>query len=152
MLKDNTNIYNAQHSILGTALFYIAVVCSVLSNFPAVLGTGLEIVLKVMWALPFFWLFVVKDTRMLWTKELLPFYSLIVVFFLYCVLLQSMFGVQYVGADFYNIVISSLVAITSYAYWRDNASERTLEHLAYLLLACGLLLGLYTYFTWLRGG
>lgn len=151
MQQDITVSYDAHHSMLERALFYIAVVCSVLSNFPIVLGTVLESVFKVMWALPFFYIFIVKNTRMLWKKELLPFYLLAIAFFLYCFLCESVTGVEYVGTDLNNIVISSLVAITSYAYWKGNASESSLKQLSYLLLACGVLLGSYIYFEYLVG-
>lgn len=120
-----------------------------MSNFPVVLNAGLDGILKATWVLPFFYIFSVKDTKLLWDKRLVPFYALLIFFFLYCLGCESVFGREYIGVDIKNILISSLVAITSYAYWIDQASDRRLEQLAFLLLACGILLGAYVYFEYL---
>lgn len=53
------------------------------------------------------------------------------------------------GVDFNNILISSLIAITSFAYWDSSFSEKRLEYLSWLLLLLGLLMGVYVYFEYL---
>lgn len=134
---------------MNTILYFFAVVCSILSNFPVILDAGLDGPLKIVWVFPFFYNFIVKDIRVLWSKEIIPFYALVIFFSLYCEGCQAVFGREYVGTDLKNILISSLIAITSYAYWKDQASDDNLEKLSYLLLGCGLLLGLYVYFEYL---
>ena len=134
---------------MSTTLYFFAIVCSILSNFPPVLALGLDSPLKLMWGLPFFYIFIVDDTTKLWNKKLIPFYSLIIGFSIYCIICEAVTGKPYLGVDFNNILISSLIAITSFAYWNSSFSEKKLEYLSWLLLLLGLLLGVYVYFEYL---
>lgn len=134
---------------MSTILYFLAIVCSILSNFPIILDAGLDAPLKFMWGLPFFYIFIVHNTRLLWDKRLLPFYFFVTCFYLYCIGCESILGKNYLGIDFKNILISSLIAITSYAYWKEYGSGEKLEMLSFLLLGCGILLGLYVYFEYL---
>lgn len=134
----------------GTVLYFLAIFCSLLSNFPPIMDLGLSLPLQLVWVMPFFYLFIFRNTGILWSKELIPFYSFLLFFSLYCLICESVTGKEYLGTDLKNMSISSLITIVSFSYWRKYASETNLERFAYLLLLLGAIFAAYTYFEYLR--
>ena len=134
----------------GTVLYFLAIFCSLLSNFPPIMDLGLSLPLQLVWVMPFFYLFIFRNTGILWSKELIPFYSFLLFFSLYCLICESVTGKEYLGTDLKNMSISSFITIISFSYWRKYASETNLERFAYLLLLLGAIFAAYTYFEYLR--
>lgn len=129
---------------MATLVFFLAVACSILSQTPEFLKSGVDRYLKLTWLLPFIVL-IFENLRAFVNYKLFFFYSFVIVFFLYCLTLESVTGIKYVGADVYNIAISLLVTVVSFAYWSKYGNERNLKTLVIILLITGLYLSITVY-------
>ena len=97
---------------MASFAFYLAVISSMLSQTPAFLESGVDQYLKLTWVLPLVVL-IFDNPRAFINRKLFFFYSFVLFFFLYCLILQSLKDVEYMGADLYNIAISLMVTIVS---------------------------------------
>lgn len=125
-------------------LFFIAVVCSMLSQVPAFLESGLDAVLKYTWILPLGYL-VFLSLHSVVNKRLYPFYLFLAAFFIYCLLCESAFGIKYVGVDLYNIAISCMVTAVSFAFWSKYGKDKDMSRLSIVILFCATLLSFVVY-------
>lgn len=132
------------NEFIAKALLYLAIICSMLSQIPSFLESGVDSVLKLSWLLPLSYL-LWNHFRSFTSKQLFPFYALLVVFFLYCYTCEGVFGIPYVGSDLYNMAISCMVTIVGYSYWQNYSNEKTLLQLAIILLICGCILAFIVY-------
>jgi hypothetical protein len=121
-----------------------------MSQLPFLIENGTNELLKVIWILPFTYLFLCHYRDFLY-KPLLKYYILFVSFFLYLFLLSSVGNTNYLGPDIYNIMISLAICVTSFVFWRHYANERFLNYLTVILLICVIILSLNVYFDFLRG-
>ena len=72
---------------MAKALYLLAVLCSMISQIPAVLDSGGDQYLKAVWVLPFFYL-LLSNPRSYLKNELLFFYSFSPTIVLFAICLQ----------------------------------------------------------------
>lgn len=124
--------------------FLIAVVCSIASQFPFLLGTGVANMLKAAWFLPLV-ISLLYNPKTFVSKESLGFYSFGFIFLLYCYFLEGLTGKEYIGTDVNNIFISIFVFVVSYSVWSNCSSERFMNLIVLSLSLSSCLLGYFIY-------
>lgn len=133
---------------MPTILFFIAVICSMISQTPELIAAEADKYLKITWIFPMIYLVVVRF-RSIISLKLAFFYFFAIAFALYCSLMQLITNVDYltgdVGSDLVNIGISLMVAVVSYAYWENYGSPRRLRWLVVCLAVCGVYLAYAVY-------
>ncbi|MEZ3465842.1 O-antigen ligase family protein [Muribaculum intestinale] len=129
---------------MASFAFYLAVISSMLSQTPAFLESGVDQYLKLTWILPLVVL-IFDSPRAFINRKLFFFYSFVLLFLLYCLILQSLKDVEYMGADLYNIAISLMVTIVSFAYWTKHGSATNIKFLVVFLLISALYLTITVY-------
>lgn len=102
--------------------FLVAISCSVISQTPSLLGTGIGELLKMTWVLPFFSLFVSKKVQL--SNKMVRIYIVFVLCFLMYSLIMQTFVGNYFGADQRNVCISMMIFLTSYFFWSSNRNEK----------------------------
>lgn len=134
---------------MAALLFYIAVVCCMMSQIPSVLEQGLDGYLKLSWLLPFAWL--LPNYSKFFNKELLFFYVFLIAFFAYCFLCENVTGTPYLGTDLYNMANSCFIYSISYVFWYKYGSPQKLKLISIIVLICAFLLAIIVYDYSLRG-
>lgn len=130
--------------MISSIAFFIAVICSMLSQTPDFLKSGVDQYLKLTWLLPMFVLFF-ENHKAFFSKKIINIIVFVVIFSIYCFVLDSFTSNSYVGADLYNIAVSSMVAIVSYAYWNKHGDVSNLNLLAIILLITSIYLSITIY-------
>lgn len=131
--------------------FILAVFFSVISQIPSVLHSSWGDFMKYSWIIPA-GLLLFKDGKQYFDRPIRWFILFVFCFGFYCVLFEAFTLDQYVGRDYYNIIISFLIYSVSYKYWKSYGSEKRLEHLSFILLLSGCLLAYYLYADCLKEG
>lgn len=124
--------------------FLIAVVCTLISQMPVLLGTTVGSVLKLTWLLPFA-IMLFRYPKDLYCKPLKYVYYLLALFIVYCFLLQSVSGETYFGADAYNMLLSFFICIISYSFWKHNGDSKTIISLSFFVLIVSAYVGYFIY-------
>lgn len=130
-------------------LFLFTIVLSLMSQFPAVLDSGADAILKLVWMLPLGYLALTSPVNYV-RNSLLPYYIFLFFFALYCVSLQLFTGKSYVGVDLTNMAISMMVAIVSYNIWRGYGNDYLLRVMSLAILLCCSVLAVNIYLSDLR--
>ena len=133
------------------ALFYFAVIASLISQLPMLLETGLDKYLKLSWV-PLTILMLFLHPSGFLNKKLYFYYFFISIFGLYIFLLQASSTRTYItsGGDLYNIVISLLIFIDCFIFWKYYSSVQTYRNIISLMIIGCLILGLVVYFYYLQ--
>lgn len=135
---------------IATALFFLSILCSLISQTPFIMDAGGDKVLKLIWVLPLGYTLFTTPQNFL-SNRLMPFYGFYLLFFLYCFACQMFTGRQYLGADLYNIAICMMITMVSYAYWLHYGSLHVLQLICASALLCGVFLALEVYVNYLIG-
>ena len=143
-MTNNINRY------IATALFFMAILCSLVSQAPIILESGNDKTLKMIWVLPFVYALFSTPHNLL-NNRLMPYYGFYLLFFLYCFSCQMFTGGHYFTQDLYNMAICLMITIVSYCYWLHNSSQYALQTICAISLVCGVFLSLDVYVNYLAG-
>ena len=143
-MTNNINRY------IATALFFMAILCSLVSQAPIILESGNDKILKMIWVLPFVYALFSTPHNLL-NNRLMPYYGFYLLFFLYCFSCQMFTGGHYFTQDLYNMAICLMITIVSYCYWLHNSSQYALQTICAISLVCGVFLSLDVYVNYLAG-
>jgi len=138
-----------QYKIIYT-LFGIAIICSMLSQLPMLIVLGIDKYMKATWFLPFLFLLLKNPYGML-PSALRPFLFSAIAFFIYCFAMQTIFNIQYIGDDCYNIFLSLFVTIVSYSFWSYCQNSEYIKFIAFILIICSLVLAIIIHQTYFAG-
>lgn len=127
-------------------LYLIAVICSMMSQLPFLVGTTIGTILKLSWILPLASLLFTRPADF-FNKSLRPFFILLLVFAFYCFFMTAITGVTYTGSDLYNITLSFIIALISYAFWKNHSSQKFLTALGFVLMFCAVIIAYVVYNT-----
>lgn len=132
-------------------LFYIAIILSLLSQLPMVLETGLDRIFKFSW-IPLTLVTLSRHPSDFINKKMIFFYLFIFVFGWLMLMLQATTGATYLvlGGDYYNIVVSFLIFINSYIFWKYNGTWKNYNRLVNLIIIGCLILGIVVYIFFLQ--
>lgn len=135
---------------IATVLFMLAVFGSLISQTPSILASHHDAVLKLLWILPFGFIFLTSPQNYL-SNKLMPFYAFIFGMTLFCFACQMATGRKYFTEDLYFIAISLMITMASYGFWLHYGSRKMLTAISLIMLVCGLFLA-FEFYTWfLRG-
>ncbi len=135
---------------MAKALYLLAVLCSLLSQLPAVLDSGFGAALKAVWLLPFLYMLLTAPRSFLGGR-LAGFYAFVAVFGYYCFVCQMFADGRYFTADLYNIFVSVLMTAVSFVFWRHHGSAPMLQTVALTIAVGATVLALDVYVEFLRG-
>ncbi len=135
---------------LAVISFYFAIACSLLSQVPAFLASGLDVYLKLSWVLPAFVLFLSR-LKYFFSTKLAFVYAFLFLFVLLSFILESVTGNDYTTGYMRLVVSSCLILITSFVFWNACGSEKQLHNIAFIYLAFSVVLALSIYYTYLAG-
>lgn len=131
--------------------YYTAIMACVLSQIAIVLDTGDSGLLKSLWLIPCGLLLFARGAAY-FERPLIPSYVFAAVFFLYCMLCETVTPNQYVGADVNNIAISVFILAISYCFGRHvDIDGKTLRIIALVTFAASFIYGVFVYTTFLVG-
>lgn len=131
-------------------LFLLTVFCSLMSQTPALLDSGLDIYLKLIWILPFCALLPISPRSFI-SNKMMPFYLYLFMFAYFCFSCQMMTGREYFTADLYNVALDLVFALTSYVFWKKYGSKSMMDFLAIVSVVGGVLLAMNVYTNFLAG-
>lgn len=134
---------------IAVILFLATIGLSLLSQLPRVLDAGLDVILKLIWILPFGYMILTSPQQFL-NNKLQPFYIFVFTMVLFCFTCQMATGNKYFGPDINNFAISLLVTVVSYIFWQQYGSTTILKAICVVLLIGGTLLALQVYVDYLR--
>ncbi len=140
-----------QHAInkyIAILTFLLAITGSLISQTPFLLESGYDQIFKLIWVLPFCYMFFTAPQTYL-SNKLLPFYLFVLVFALYCFTCQMFTGRQYLNEDLYNIAISLMMTMVSYNIWLHHGSQRVMQAITFIMLIGGLCLSVVIYISFL---
>lgn len=133
---------------MPTILFFIAVICSMISQTPELIAMKADAYLKITWIFPLLYLVVVRFRSVI-SLKLAFYYFFVIIFGLYCCIMQLSTNIDYltgeIGSDIVNIGISFMVTVVSFAYWENYGSPRKLRWLVVCLTVCGAYLAYAVY-------
>lgn len=132
--------------MIPSLLYLLAVICSMMSQLPFLIGTTTGAILKLSWVLPFVVLFFLKP-KDLFPSVLKPFFVLFILFAFYCFTMSTITGTEYVGSDLYNILLCLIITLISYVFWKNYASDKFLTVFGIALLFCAVVLAYVVYNT-----
>lgn len=131
--------------------FYLAIICSVLSQILIALEMGYSDVLKLSWVIPFS-LFIVSDGKKFLSKAVVPYYLFVFIFVFYCAFCEAITGKNYIGADIKNICISIFVLSISFVFGLQiHDFKKKINNVALLFFIISFIYGLVVYFRYLKG-
>lgn len=131
--------------------FYLAIICSVLSQILIALEMGYSDVLKLSWVIPFS-LFIVSDGKKFLSKAVVPYYLFVFIFVFYCAFCEAITGKNYIGADIKNICISIFVLSISFVFGLQiHDFKKKINNVALLFFIISFIYGLVVYFQYLKG-
>lgn len=132
-------------------LFYFAVLASLISQLPMVLETGLDKYLKLSWVPLTIFIGLLHPNEFI-NKKLLFFYAFIITFGGYIFLLEACSTRTYItsGGDLYNMVISLLIFIDCFIFWKHYHSLITYKNILILMMVGCLILGIIVYIYYLQ--
>lgn len=125
-------------------LLAVTVGASFLSQLSSVSETSLGTVLRYAWVV-FLGVILLFNVPGKFDKGIRFVYAYSFCFLLICLLFDAVSLKTYWGADARNVIISLVVFVSSYCYWRSYGSERTLDVIAGVALVCGIILSIDAY-------
>lgn len=125
-------------------LFYMAVICSMLSQLPFILQSGIDSYLKMSWLFPLCYLLLLH-CKTFTNNLLIVYYFFLLLFFLYCFVCEGISGEKYIGADLYNICISCIIMSVSFIFWYYYGSDNCIMTISFITLICAFILSLWVY-------
>ena len=133
------------------ALFYFAVIASLISQLPMLLESGLDKYLKLSWIPLTFIIFILHPSEFL-NKKLHFYYLFTIIFGWLIFMLDASTTRKYLsdGGDLYNIVVSLLIFIDSFIFWKYYSSVSTYKNIILLMIGGCLILGFVVYFYFLQ--
>lgn len=123
---------------MPTILFLLAIVCSLLSQLPAVLESPVGGVLKLSW-IPVGIAVAFTSGRNFIGKPVRPWYLFLALFSFYLLLLSAFTTTDYIGTDYTNMWISMLICVVSYAYWKKYSGIGKTRIIAFVTLVCAII-------------
>lgn len=135
---------------MAKALYLLAVLCSMVSQIPAILDSGGDQYLKAVWVLPFVYL-LLSNPRSYLKNELLFFYFFVFIFAYYCFVCEMFADGKYFTEDLYNTAISLLMTIVSFNFWKNHGTHNVLQAICLIFAVSGTLLALNVYVNFLQG-
>lgn len=130
-------------------LFYSTISASLISQLPMLLESGLDKYLKLSW-IPLTILLLLLHPLDFFDKKIRFFYIFVFIFFSYLLILDATTTRIYLsgGGDLYNIIISLLIFVDCYIFWKYYASEKTYKNIIIFMNIGCLILGItvYTFF------
>lgn len=120
-------------------LFFLAVVCSLISQTPEFIMNGSYQWLKYLWVFPCFFL-CLKHYKQFFAPNNNLLFCILLSFMSYCLICQLMFNTIYISSDFNNIMMAVVICATSSVFWRYNRNDTINKILSCLLLAGGAFL------------
>lgn len=128
---------------MNAFLFILATIASIFSQLPMIVNTPMGDMLKATWLLPFILsLFTSKGIRL---KDISLVVFFLICFSLYCLTMETITGVGYMGADFKNVAISSLVFLASYMTMQNKYGNNLYKSFPIVLLISGILMSLFIF-------
>lgn len=130
-------------------LFYLTVFLSFMTQVPFILDSGLDGPMKMIWAVTFATM-VFLHTDSIIDSKIRYIYICTLPFFMYCAFMDSTTTDKYLNVDVTNVMISLMVFITSYIFFKHYSEENTLRQLSKIALIGAAILSftIYTvYFT-----
>ncbi|MDE5901505.1 MAG: O-antigen ligase family protein [Muribaculaceae bacterium] len=141
---------SARHNALALIIFVVAIVLSICSQTPSAKGEYNYLFLKYFWILPGIYYLVMRP-QYIFAPQLRWIWWLTSLLTLYLFALQTFnYPVIYFGSDIANMVVSSLVVIVSYAFWRQNASLIVYVRILDILIVSTTILAIVSYVLVLR--
>lgn len=131
-------------------VFYLAVLCSLLSQLPFVLNSGLDVYFKAVWLFPLL-IYTHKHISDIFSSKLMQFYFFLFCFFFYCLLTGALTGKNYIGDDIYNALVCCMFTVSSYLFWIKYGSIKVLNRLSVIFLIASLYLSYVVYKEFLVG-
>ena len=135
---------------MAKALYLLAVLCSLISQIPAVLDSGGDQYLKAVWVLPFLYL-LLSNPRSYLKNELLFFYFFVFIFAYYCFVCDMFTDGKYFTEDLYNTAVSLLMTTVSFNFWKNHSSNGVLQAICLIFALSGTILAINVYINFLQG-
>lgn len=128
---------------MKTILFLLAVIASVFSQLPMVVNTPLGDTLKASWLIPF--AISLLDFKSIRIRSIIGFIAFLLSFLLFCLIMESLTGKQYNGADLRNIAICCLVFVTSNIVFHGETRTKLIKLLPPCLVIVGLIMSVFIF-------
>lgn len=127
-------------------LFYSTITASLISQLPMLLESGYDKYLKLSW-IPLTILLALLHPVDFLNKKLRFFYLFVFIFFSYIFILDASTTKTYItgGGDLYNIIISLLIFVDCFIFWKHYASVRTYKNIIIFVNIGCLILGVTVY-------
>ena len=135
---------------VGIILMLIAILASLVSQNPFFIENGSYQWLKFTWGFPIAY-YILVSPIVFFSRRNLTFFTFILLFFTYSLFCEAITSNDYLGDDLVNIIMSSLICVTSYVFWYNNQNERLLRDLCWLVLIGGVFLSWIVYSKYLIG-
>lgn len=118
---------------MNNILFSTSIALSLLSQLPIFLESGASDYMKMFWLVPA--LVIIPQTlKSLSNGNIRIFLLFVIIFFLYCFLLEAFQNIKYIGADLNNILISFFIFTVSFCYFKLNHSQKDINIICFVLL------------------
>lgn len=114
-------------------LIIVVIICSIISQLPQLLESGISTVLKLSWV-PLGLVVFKKAGKCFSDKILYPWYIFIGLFTLYLFFLTPLGDSSYFGTDYTNIILSTIICVVSYSFWYRYGSEDLVKILSVVIL------------------
>ncbi|MCR4920740.1 MAG: O-antigen ligase family protein [Bacteroidaceae bacterium] len=131
-------------------LFLLTVFGSLVTQIPGFIERGWDMPLKMLWIVTFACM-LYRDTLSVVDRRIRFLYLLLVPFVFYCAFMDASTIHKYFNVDVTNMLISVMVCLTSYVFFKNYGDERLMGQLSRLLLAGALMLGAIVYMIFFRG-
>lgn len=123
---------------MANVLIILTIICSIISQLPLMLNSTLGLVLKFMW-IPFGLFVLIKAGKCFVDNILTPWYVFIIIFTIYLCVINP-FGINsYFGADYNNILLSTIICIVSYSFWYCYGSTKLIKLISIVILITGVI-------------
>lgn len=136
---------------MARLLFILAICCSFISQIPDVLNAGIDGIFKLIWVLPLLYQLVISP-KSYFDNQLIPYYLYVLFFTLYCLFMQLFLEKSYMGADLYNMAISTMITMVSYNFWKKNETPSLLNLISLFILLGGSMLAVVIFKDYWNGG
>ena len=131
-------------------LFLLTVFGSLVTQIPGFIERGWDTPLKMLWLVTFACM-LLRSTQSALDQRVRFVYLFLLPFLFYCTFMNASTTNLYLNVDVMNMLISMMVCLTSYIFFKTCGDERLLTQLGVLLLTGGLLLGTIVYVLFFQG-
>ena len=131
-------------------LFLLTVFGSLVTQIPGFIERGWDTPLKMLWLVTFACM-LLRSTQSALDQRVRFVYLFLLPFLFYCTFMNASTTNLYLNVDVMNMLISMMVCLTSYIFFKTCGDERLLTQLGVLLLTGGLLLGAIVYVLFFQG-